>query len=142
MLCLRTGPNKVRPAQATFKVQPKMTKWEVKEYLTKIYNLPVKKVGLSPYLSSAVTPTLTNSRAYCVNASTRKVCAVDRRTSSLLSYHLAATQLHRAAARGLLCSIIKAVFYFIFLFHFFAITAALRLWIHEAGHRLDGILGA
>lgn len=22
-----------------------MTKWEVKEYLTKIYNVPVKKVG-------------------------------------------------------------------------------------------------
>lgn len=42
---LTKGPSRSRPAQASFKVQPKMTKWEVKEYLTKIYNLPVKKVG-------------------------------------------------------------------------------------------------
>lgn len=37
------GPSRSKPAQASFKVQPKMTKWEVKEYLTKIYNVPVKK---------------------------------------------------------------------------------------------------
>lgn len=39
------GPSRARPAQASFKVQPRMTKWEVKEYLTKIYKVPVKKVG-------------------------------------------------------------------------------------------------
>ena len=33
-----------RPAQAVFRVQPEMTKHEVKEYLTKIYNLPVQRV--------------------------------------------------------------------------------------------------
>lgn len=38
------GPSRSRPAQASFKIQPKMTKWEVKEYLTKIYDVPVKKV--------------------------------------------------------------------------------------------------
>lgn len=38
------GPSRLKPAQASFKIQPKMTKWEVKEYLTKIYNVPVKKV--------------------------------------------------------------------------------------------------
>lgn len=32
------------PATATFRIEPHMTKWEVKEYLSKIYNLPVKKV--------------------------------------------------------------------------------------------------
>lgn len=30
--------------QAIFRVPPKMTKWEVREYLTKIYDVPVKKV--------------------------------------------------------------------------------------------------
>lgn len=39
------GPSRAKPAQAAFKVQPRMTKWEVKEYLTKIYKVPVKKVG-------------------------------------------------------------------------------------------------
>lgn len=38
------------PATATFRVLPKMTKHEVKEYLTKIYNLPVKKVNTMNYL--------------------------------------------------------------------------------------------
>jgi len=33
------------PAHATFRVLPRMTKWEVKEYLTKIYKLPVTKVN-------------------------------------------------------------------------------------------------
>lgn len=42
------GPNRSKPAQASFKIQPKMTKWEVKEYLTKIYNVPVKKVRRLP----------------------------------------------------------------------------------------------
>ena len=38
------------PARATFKVLPKMTKHEVKEYLTKIYKLPVVKVNTVNYL--------------------------------------------------------------------------------------------
>lgn len=37
-------------ATATFRVEPKMTKHEIKEYLTKIYNLPVKKVNTMNYL--------------------------------------------------------------------------------------------
>lgn len=38
------------PARAIFRVLPKMTKHEIKEYLTKIYNLPVKKVNTINYL--------------------------------------------------------------------------------------------
>lgn len=38
------------PAKATFRVLPKMTKHEIKEYLTKIYSLPVKKVNTANYL--------------------------------------------------------------------------------------------
>ncbi|CAM9967872.1 unnamed protein product [Ectocarpus sp. 13 AM-2016] len=44
VMAMISGPSRSRPAQASFKIQPKMTKWEVKEYLTKIYNVPVKKV--------------------------------------------------------------------------------------------------
>ena len=40
----------VSPATATFRVLPKMTKHEVKEYLTKIYNLPVVQVRTQNYL--------------------------------------------------------------------------------------------
>jgi large subunit ribosomal protein L23 len=36
--------------RATFRVLPRMTKHEVKEYLTKIYNLPVVKVNTANYL--------------------------------------------------------------------------------------------
>jgi len=43
----RTATN---PAYATFRVPPKMTKHEIKEYLTKIYNLPVRKVNTMNYL--------------------------------------------------------------------------------------------
>jgi large subunit ribosomal protein L23 len=39
-----------QPARATFRVVPRMTKHEVKEYLTKIYNLPVLNVNTSNYL--------------------------------------------------------------------------------------------
>eukprot|EP00558_Chaetoceros_sp_UNC1202_P008484 CAMPEP_0197239154 /NCGR_PEP_ID=MMETSP1429-20130617/5666_1 /TAXON_ID=49237 /ORGANISM="Chaetoceros sp., Strain UNC1202" /LENGTH=101 /DNA_ID=CAMNT_0042698515 /DNA_START=140 /DNA_END=445 /DNA_ORIENTATION=- len=39
----------VAPATATFRVQPKMTKHEIKEYLTKIYDLPVTKVNTINY---------------------------------------------------------------------------------------------
>ena len=38
-----------RPAIAIFRALPKMTKHEVKEYLTKIYDLPVKKVNTMNY---------------------------------------------------------------------------------------------
>jgi len=38
------------PAKAMFRVLPRMTKHEIKEYLTKIYNLPVKKVNTANYM--------------------------------------------------------------------------------------------
>lgn len=38
------------PARATFRILPKMTKHEVKEYLQKIYKLPVKKVNTQNFL--------------------------------------------------------------------------------------------
>ena len=38
-----------RPAFAIFRTLPRMTKHEIKEYLTKIYNLPVKKVNTMNY---------------------------------------------------------------------------------------------
>lgn len=38
------------PARAVFRVSPKMTKHEIKEHLTKIYQLPVKKVNTMNYL--------------------------------------------------------------------------------------------
>jgi large subunit ribosomal protein L23 len=38
------------PAKAIFRVLPKMTKHEVKEYLTKIYDLPVVQVRTQNYL--------------------------------------------------------------------------------------------
>jgi large subunit ribosomal protein L23 len=41
---VRYAKSKVRPPQAVFKVPPSMTKHEVKEYLTKIYQLPVQRV--------------------------------------------------------------------------------------------------
>mmetsp|Transcript_45164 Transcript_45164/g.101981 ORF Transcript_45164/g.101981 Transcript_45164/m.101981 type:complete len:100 (-) Transcript_45164:176-475(-) len=44
LLSVRYAKSTVRPAQAVFKIQPRMTKHEVKEYLTKIYDLPVKRV--------------------------------------------------------------------------------------------------
>lgn len=42
---------KPRP-QAVFYVPPKMTKFEVKEYLTKIYSCDVLKVNTANYLGS------------------------------------------------------------------------------------------
>ena len=44
-----TNPTANKNATATFRVLPKMTKHEIKEYLTKIYNLPVKKVNTMNY---------------------------------------------------------------------------------------------
>lgn len=38
------------PAKAVFRVLPKMTKHEVKEYLKKIYDLPVAQVRTQNYL--------------------------------------------------------------------------------------------
>ena len=38
------------PAKAIFRVLPRMTKFEIKEYLTKLYDLPVKKVNTTNYL--------------------------------------------------------------------------------------------
>ncbi len=38
------GPTKARPYRAVFKIVPKMNKFEIKEYLEKIYGIPVKKV--------------------------------------------------------------------------------------------------
>jgi large subunit ribosomal protein L23 len=37
------------PAYATFRVPPRMTKHEIKEYLTKIYDIPVRKVNTMNY---------------------------------------------------------------------------------------------
>ena len=37
------------PARAVFRTLPRMTKHEIKEYLTKIYGLPVKKVNTMNY---------------------------------------------------------------------------------------------
>jgi large subunit ribosomal protein L23 len=39
----------VNPAYATFRVPPRMTKHEIREYLTKIYELPVRKVNTMNY---------------------------------------------------------------------------------------------
>eukprot|EP00751_Fragilariopsis_kerguelensis_P013428 CAMPEP_0170769438 /NCGR_PEP_ID=MMETSP0733-20121128/6977_1 /TAXON_ID=186038 /ORGANISM="Fragilariopsis kerguelensis, Strain L26-C5" /LENGTH=106 /DNA_ID=CAMNT_0011111033 /DNA_START=148 /DNA_END=468 /DNA_ORIENTATION=- len=39
-----------QPARAIFRVMPRMTKHEIKEYLTKIYGLPVTKVNTANYL--------------------------------------------------------------------------------------------
>ena len=38
------------PASAVFRVMPRMTKHEITEYLTKIYQLPVQKVNTMNYL--------------------------------------------------------------------------------------------
>lgn len=37
------------PLYAIFRCPPRMTKWEIREYLTKIYNLPVRKVNTMNY---------------------------------------------------------------------------------------------
>mmetsp|Transcript_8507 Transcript_8507/g.26582 ORF Transcript_8507/g.26582 Transcript_8507/m.26582 type:complete len:106 (-) Transcript_8507:18-335(-) len=40
----------VKPVQAVFRIQPRMNKLEVREYLSKIYGLPVKKVMTDNWL--------------------------------------------------------------------------------------------
>ncbi|KAG5182612.1 ribosomal protein L23/L15e core domain-containing protein [Tribonema minus] len=47
---LVTMPTRGRPQQAAFRVSPKMTKLEVKEYLLKVYGVPVKKVMTQNFL--------------------------------------------------------------------------------------------
>jgi ribosomal protein L23 len=46
------------PAFAIFRTSPKMTKHEIKEYLTKIYDLPIKKVNTMNYLGKSVFVTV------------------------------------------------------------------------------------
>lgn len=53
------GPNK-----GVFKVDPKMTKLEVKEYLTKVYNLPVQKVNTVNYEGKLKTGSQRHRGAY------------------------------------------------------------------------------
>ena len=45
-----TNATTTSPATAIFRIQPQMTKHEVQEYLTKIYNLPVVHVRTQNYL--------------------------------------------------------------------------------------------
>lgn len=45
---------KRKPSEAVFHVAPKMTKTEVKEYLTKIYNLDVFNVTTANYAGDTV----------------------------------------------------------------------------------------
>ena len=45
-----TNATTTQPAKATFRVLPRMTKHEIKEYLTKIYQLPITKVNTMNYL--------------------------------------------------------------------------------------------
>lgn len=45
-----TNATTTTPASAIFRIQPSMTKHEVTEYLTKIYNLPVVQVRTQNYL--------------------------------------------------------------------------------------------
>ena len=50
MLTSAKNATATQPARATFRVKPQMTKHEIKEYLTKVYNLPVTKVNTMNYL--------------------------------------------------------------------------------------------
>lgn len=45
-----TNATPAQPATAQFRILPKMTKHEVREYLTKIYGLPVTEVRTQNYL--------------------------------------------------------------------------------------------
>jgi large subunit ribosomal protein L23 len=50
VLLTATHATPSNPATAQFRILPKMTKHEVREYLTKIYDLPVKEVRTQNYL--------------------------------------------------------------------------------------------
>lgn len=52
------------PARAIFRTLPKATKHEIKEYLTKIYKLPVKKVNTMNYEGKRKRVTTNNGIAY------------------------------------------------------------------------------
>lgn len=54
-LSLVSVNTKVTPAVAKLSVPPKMTKTEVAEYLTKIYNVPVLKVNTTLFLGNLWT---------------------------------------------------------------------------------------
>ena len=45
------------PPQAKLVVPPSMTKWEVKEYLTKLYNINILKVDTANYLGKFLAQT-------------------------------------------------------------------------------------
>jgi large subunit ribosomal protein L23 len=45
-----TNATETRAATAMFRVLPRMTKHEIKEYLTKLYDLPVSKVRTMNYM--------------------------------------------------------------------------------------------
>jgi large subunit ribosomal protein L23 len=49
MMVSARNATETRPAFAIFRTDPRMTKWEIKEHLVKIYNLPVKKVNTMNY---------------------------------------------------------------------------------------------
>ena len=51
MRLISLKPNK-SPPQALLRVPPSMTKTEVKEYLTKVYNIDVTKIMTANYLGS------------------------------------------------------------------------------------------
>lgn len=50
MMTSATNATSTEPARAVFRVLPRMTKHEIKEYLTKIYGLPVQKVNTMNYM--------------------------------------------------------------------------------------------
>lgn len=50
LLSIRWLGHKTRPVQAVFRVEPKMNKLEIREYLRKIYGLPVVKVMTANFL--------------------------------------------------------------------------------------------
>ncbi|KAJ8602048.1 hypothetical protein CTAYLR_002760 [Chrysophaeum taylorii] len=50
LLSIKYIGHKIRPPQATFRVEPSMNKFEIKEYLTKIYGLKVQKIMTQNFL--------------------------------------------------------------------------------------------
>lgn len=55
MLVSAKSATPTQPARAIFRVLPRMTKWEIREYLVKIYDLPVRKVNTMNYLGKRKT---------------------------------------------------------------------------------------
>lgn len=50
LVAVRSPSPRQRTPSAVFRVLPKMTKHEIKEYLEKIYQLPVKKINTMNYM--------------------------------------------------------------------------------------------